>query len=92
MYVQTKYHKRSIMVRGGQSKNDNAEIDRLFRLVTPNWVCNKESEDLRAIIINNEWFNCGLQPATIEQYKVALRKWLRRNLQMTQLTYMLFVH
>ncbi len=65
------------MVRGGQSKNDNAEIDRLFRLVTPNWVGNKESEDLRAIIINNEWFNCGLKPATVEQYKVALRKWLR---------------
>ena len=65
------------MVRGGQSKNVNAEIDRLFRLVTSDWVCDKESEDLRVIIINKEWFNCGLNPATIEQYKVALRKWLR---------------
>jgi len=64
------------MVRGGQSKNDNGEIDRLFWLVTSDWVCNKESEDLRVIIINNEWFSCGLKPATIEQYKVALRKWL----------------
>lgn len=65
------------MVRAGQSKNDDAEIDRLFRFVTSDWVSNKDSEDLRVMIINNEWFNCGLKPATIEQYKVSLRKWLR---------------
>ena len=37
----------TLMVRGGHSKNDNAEIDNLFRLTSPDWVSNKASEDLR---------------------------------------------
>jgi len=65
------------MVRGGHSKNDNAQIDNLFRLTSPDWVSNKASEDLRETIINNEWSKSGLQPTTVEQYRVALRKWLK---------------
>jgi len=67
----------TLMVRGGQSKNDNAQIDNLFRLTSPDWVSNKASEDLRETIINNEWSKSGLQPTTVEQYRVALRKWLK---------------
>ncbi len=69
------------MVRGGQSKNDNAQIDNLFRLTSPDWVSNKASEDLRETIINNEWSKSGLQPTTVEQYRVALRKWLKYIVQ-----------
>ena len=65
------------MVRGGQSKNDNAHIENLFQLTSPDWVSNKETEELRKIILNNEWQNSGLQPTTKEQYRVALRKWLK---------------
>ena len=65
------------MVRGGQSKNDNAQIDNLFGLTSPDWVSNNQSEELRKTILNNEWQNPGLQPTTIEQYRVALRKWLK---------------
>ena len=69
--------KVSNMVRGGQSKNDNAQIDNLFRLTSPDWDSDKESEELRTTIFNNEWQNSGLQFTTTEQYKVALRKWLK---------------
>ncbi len=69
------------MVRGGQSKNDNAQTDNLFRLTSPDWVSNKASEDLRETIINNEWSKSGLQPTTVEQYRVALRKWLKYIVQ-----------
>ena len=65
------------MVRGGQSKNDNAHIEKLFQLTSPDWVSNKETEELKKIILNNEWQNSGLQPTTKEQYRVALRKWLK---------------
>ena len=65
------------MVRGGKSKNDNAQIENLFRLTSPDWVSDSQSEELRKTIINNEWQNSGLQPTTIEQYRVALRKWLK---------------
>jgi len=68
---------RILMVRGGQSKNDNAQIDNLFRLTSPDWVSSKESEELRETITNNEWAKSGLQPTTVEQYRVALRKWLK---------------
>ncbi len=68
---------RILMVRGGQSKNDNAQIDNLFRLTSPDWVSSKESEELRETIINNEWSKPGLQSTTVEQYRVALRKWLK---------------
>ena len=71
----------TLMVRGGHSKNDNAEIDNLFRLTSPDWVSNKASEDLRETIINNEWSKSGLQPTTVEQYRVALRKWLKYIVQ-----------
>ena len=37
----------TLMVRGGQSKNGNAQIDNLFRLTSPDWVSDKESEQLR---------------------------------------------
>ena len=67
----------TLMVRGGHSKNDNAQIDNLFRLTSPDWVSDKASEDLRETIINNEWSKSGLQPTTVEQYRVALRKWLK---------------
>ena len=66
----------TLMVRGGQSKNDNAQIDNL-RLTSPDWVSSKESEELRETIINNEWSKSGLQSTTVEQYRVALRKWLK---------------
>ena len=65
----------ALMVRGGQSKNDNAQIDNLFRLTSPDWVSDNQSEELRKTILNNEWQNSGLQPSTTEQYRVALRKW-----------------
>ena len=65
------------MVRGGQSKNDNAQIDNLFRLTSPDWVSDNQSEELRKTILNNEWQNSGLKPTTTEQYRVALRKWLK---------------
>ena len=71
----------TLMVRGGHSTNDNAQIDNLFRLTSPDWVSNKASEDLRETIINNEWSKSGLQPTTVEQYRVALRKWLKYILQ-----------
>ena len=71
----------TLMVRGGQSKNDTAQIDNLFRLTSPDWVSSKESEELRETIINNEWSKSGLQPTTIEQYRAALRKWLKYILQ-----------
>ena len=67
----------TLMVRGGQSKTDNAQIDNLFRLTSPNSVASKESEELRETIINNEWSKSGLQSTTVEQYRVALRKWLK---------------
>ena len=67
----------TLMVRGGQSKTDNAQIDNLFRLTSPNSVSSKESEELRETIINNEWSKSGLQSTTVEQYRVALRKWLK---------------
>ena len=67
----------TLMVRGGQSKNDNAQIDNLFRLTSPDWVSSKESEELRETIINNEWSKSGLQSTTVEQYRLALRKWLK---------------
>ncbi len=54
----------TLMVRGGQSKNDNAQIDNLFRLTSPDWVSSKESEELRETIINNEWSSSGLQSTT----------------------------
>ena len=73
--------RETLMVRGGQSKNDNAQIDNLFRLTSPDWVSNKASEDLRETIINNEWSKSGLQPTTVEQYRVALRKWLKYIVQ-----------
>ena len=69
------------MVRGGQSKNDNARIDNLFCLTSPDWVSSKESEELRETIINNEWSKSGLQSTTVEQYRVALRKWLKYTFQ-----------
>ena len=65
------------MVRGGQSKNDNAQIDNIFRLTLPDWVSSKESEELKETIINNEWSKSGLQSTTAEQFRVALRKWLK---------------
>ena len=65
------------MVRGGQSKNDSTEIDDLFRLTTSDWVSNQKSQARRETILNNEWVNAGLKPATKDQYRVALRKWLR---------------
>jgi hypothetical protein len=71
----------TLMVRGGQSKNDNAQIDNLFRLTSPDWVSSKESEELRETIINNEWSKSGLQSTTVEQYRVALRKWLKYTFQ-----------
>ena len=67
----------TLMVRGGHSKNDNAQIDNLFRLTSAYWVSDRASEDLRETIINNEWSKSGLQPTTVEQYRVALRKWLK---------------
>ncbi len=70
-------HQVTLMVRGGHSKNDNAQIDNLFRLTSPDWVSDRASEDLRETIINNEWSKSGLQPTTVEQYRVALRKWLK---------------
>ena len=76
MPPQTKQHV-TLMVRGGQSKNDNGQIDNLFRLTSRDWVSDKESEELRETIFNNEWLKSGLQPTTIEQYKAALRKWLK---------------
>ncbi len=72
---------RILMVRGGQSKNDNAQIDNLFRFTSPDWVSNKESEELTETIINIEWLKSGLQPTTVEQYRVALRKWLKYIVQ-----------
>ncbi len=69
------------MVRGGQSKNDNAQIDNLFRLTSTDWVSSKESEELRETIINNEWSKSGLQSTTVEQYRVALGKWLKYTFQ-----------
>ncbi len=54
----------SIMARGGQSKNDITEIDDLFRLTTSDWVCNRKSQARTETILNNEWFNAGLKPAT----------------------------
>ena len=71
----------TLMVRGGQSKNDNAQIDNLFRLTSPDWVSSKKSEELRETIINNEWSKSGLQSTTVEQYRVALRKWLKYTFQ-----------
>ena len=71
----------TLMVRGGHSKNDNAQTDNLFRLTSPDWVSSKESEELRETIINNEWSTSGLQSTTKEQYRVALRKWLKYMLQ-----------
>ena len=65
------------MVRGGHSKNDNAQIENLFRLTSPDWVSDNQSEELRKTILNNEWQNSGLQSTTTEQYRVALRKWLK---------------
>ena len=73
--------RETLMVRGGQSKNDNAQIDNLFRLTSPDWVSSKESEELRETIINNEWSKSGLQSTTVEQYRVALRKWLKYIVQ-----------
>lgn len=70
-----------IMVRGAQSKNDSTEIDDLFRLTTSDWVSNQKSKDRREIILNNEWSKAGLQSATKDQYRVALRKWRRYTLQ-----------
>ena len=69
------------MVRGAQSKNDSTEIDDLFRLTTSDWVSNEKSQDRRETILNNEWFNAGLKPATKDQHRVALRKWRRYTLQ-----------
>lgn len=69
------------MVRGAQSKNDSTEIDDLFRLTTSDWVSNQKSQDRRETILNNEWFNAGLKPATKDQYRVAPRKWRRYTLQ-----------
>ena len=71
----------SLMVRGGHSKSDNAQIDNLFRLTSPDWVSNRESEELRETIISNEWSKSGLQSTTVEQYRVALRKWLKYTFQ-----------
>ena len=71
----------TLMVRGGRSKDDNAQIDNLFRLTSPDWVSSKESEELRETIINNEWSKSGLQSTTVEQYRVALRKWLKYTCQ-----------
>ena len=65
------------MVRGGQSKSDNAQIDNLFCLTSLDWVSSKEPEELRETIINNELSKSGLQSTTVEQYRVALRKWLK---------------
>ena len=73
--------RETLMVRGGQSKNDTAQIDNLFRLTSPDWVSSKESEELRETIINNEWSKSGLQSTTVEQYRVALRKWLKYTFQ-----------
>ena len=73
--------RETLMVRGGQSKNDNAQIDNLFRLTSPDWVSSKESEELRETIINNEWSKSGLQSTTVEQYRVALCKWLKYTFQ-----------
>ena len=63
--------------------DDNAQIDNLFRLTSPDWVSRKfeESEELRETIINNEWSKSGLQSTTVEQYRVALRKWLKYIVQ-----------
>jgi len=57
-------HQVTLMVRGGHNKNDNAQIDNLFRLTSPDWVFDKASVDLRETIINNEWSKSGLQPTT----------------------------
>ncbi|KAL0054938.1 hypothetical protein WJX82_004796 [Trebouxia sp. C0006] len=70
------------MVRGAQSKNDSTEIDDLFRLTTSDWVSNQKSKDRREIILNNEWSKAGLQSATKDQYRVALRKWRRYEAMM----------
>ena len=56
------------MVRGGQSKNDNAQISNLFRL------SDNQAEELRKTILKNEWQNSGLLTTTTEQYRVSLRK------------------
>ena len=71
----------TLMVREGQSKDDNAQIDNFFRLTSLDWVSSKESEELRETIINNEWSKSGLQSTTVEQYRVALRKWLKYTCQ-----------
>ena len=76
-----KIKQQTTLMRGGQSKNDNAQIDNLFRLTSPDWVSSKESEELRETIINNEWSKSGLQSTTVEQYRVALRKWLKYTFQ-----------
>ena len=57
----------TLMVRGGQSKNDNAQLDNLFRLTSPDWVSSKESEELRETIINNEWSKSGLTVYNLPQ-------------------------
>ncbi len=71
----------TLMVRGGQSKNDNAQIDNLFCLTSPDWVSSKKSEELRETILNNEWSKSGLQSTTVEEHRVALRKWLKYTFQ-----------
>ena len=69
--------RETLMLQGGQSKNNNAQIDNLFRLTSQDWVSSNESEELRETITNNEWSKSGLQSTTIEQYRVALCKWLK---------------
>ncbi len=78
------------MVRGGQSKNDSAEIDNLFQLTASDWVSNEESEDDRETIFNNEWFGDGLEPKSKASYRVALRKWLRYSSELAQVNH--FIH
>jgi len=45
------------MVRGRwcQSKNDSADVDNLFQLITSDWVSDFESEKRRETILNNVW-------------------------------------
>ena len=45
------------MVRGRwcQSKNDSADIDNLFQLITSDWVSDSKSEKRRETIFNNVW-------------------------------------
>ena len=58
------------MVRGGQSKNDSADVDNLFQLTTSAWVSDSQSEKRKETIFNNVW-KAGLKSKSQAPYTVA---------------------